>query len=408
MRKEVITITFDDGTQGTLTNEIVKGRIDVKAEYAGVNEFYYTEHVDNSWIVKKCIDGFCYNAVVIANKQTRKEAFAEICLSVRKNQARTAYTYIICTPTGEQYTVVATSETLAKECVRFNRGIELERLFVTEYWMSGDDKQSKAKIGEYADFIKEILPTPSDEPKTEEEEEAENEHFVKQMSESEPEYIGVEYRDALHMNNWKQYLLDTLYEGEKNHSEIYIVVSGECEVKGWYWNIKGAEQFHRFHGGKIIKVTSALFYLQNICNLYQEIIRNADLDGISIISQLINNGYRISAKNSPDYCLECLTEYCWLYETGELFRKHFGVRYSGTLCTYLNLTRNALDNKMDTEKTLLGFCKNMLYLADYAIFEFLTSVLDKRRDMIAKQKLNSFYGETVCIDNELDENNDNC
>lgn len=408
MRKEVITITFDDGTKGTITNEIVKGRIDVKAEYAGVKEFYYTEHVDNSWLVKKCIDGFCYIAVVIANKQTRKEAFAEICLCVRKNQARTAYTYILETPTGEQFTVVATSETLAKECVRFKRGIELERLLVKEYWMSGEDKQSKAKIGEYADFINEILPTPSDEPKTEEEEEAANEHFVKQMSESDPEYMGIEYTDALQMNNWKNYLLDTLYEGEEKHVEIYIVVSGECEVKGWYWNKKGAEQFQRLHGGEIIKVTSALFYIQKICDLYHEIIRRFDIDGMSITSQLMYNGYRVTDKNTPTYILECLHDYCWLYETDVLFRKHFGINYSVTLSTYLKLTQNALDNKKDTEKTLQGFCKNMLYLTDYAIFEFLTSVLDKRRDMKAKQKLNSFYGMTVCFGNEEDENNDNC
>lgn len=214
---------------------------------------------------------------------------------------------------------------------------------------------------------------------------AENEHFVKQMSESEPEYIGEEYMDALHMNNWKQYLLETLYDGDDKHAEIYAVVAGEYEVTGCFWFKKGAEQFHRLHGGKIIKVTSALFYLQNICDLYHDIIRNADLDGISIISQLINNGYRASAKNSPNYIFECLNEYCCLYETDALLRKHFGINYSVTLTTYLKLARIALDNKKDTEKTLLGFCKNMLYLTDYAIFEFLNSVMEKE-----------------------DENNDNC
>lgn len=377
MRKEVITITFDDGTKGTITNEIGKGRMDVIAEYAGVKEFYYTEHADSSWIVKKCIDGFCYNAVVIANKQTRKDAFAEICLFIRKNQARTAYTYIIGTPTGEQYTVVATSEELAMKCVHFKRGKELERLFVKEYWRSADDKQSKAKIGEYADFINELFPTPSDEPKTEEEEEAAHEHFVKQMTDPAPEYMGAEYTDALQLDNWKKYLLETLYDVEDKHAEIYIVVSGECEVKGWYWNKKGSEQFHRLHGGKIIKVTSALFYLQNICNLYKDIIRSFDIDGISITSQLINDGYRVSPKNSPEYCFECLQEYCWLAETDVLFRKYLGINYSVTLSMYLKLTQNALDNKKDTEKTLQGFCKNMLYLTDYAIFEFLKSVMEK-------------------------------
>lgn len=290
MRKETITITFDDGTQGTLTNEIVKGRLDVKAEYAGVREYYYTEHVDNSWIVKKCNNGFCYNADVIAIKQTRKDAFFEICLQVRKNQSRTAYTYIIERTSGEQYTVVATSETLAKECVRFKRGIELECLFVKKYWKSDDDKQSKAKIGEYADFINELLPTPSDEPKTEEMD-AENEHFVNQMSKVEPEYMGVEYTDALYMDKWKKYLLDTLYGLDGNHGKIYIVVSGECEVTGWFWFKKGAEQFQRLHGGKIIKVNSTMFYLHKICNMYQEIIRSCDEDGMSITSQLIHKGY---------------------------------------------------------------------------------------------------------------------
>lgn len=209
-----------------------------------------------------------------------------------------------------------------------------------------------------------------------EEEEAAHEHFVKQMTDPAPEYMEAEYTDALQLDNWKKYLLETLYDGDDKHAEIYIV-SEECEVKGWYWNIKGAEQFQRLHGGKIIKVTSALFYLQKICNLYQEIIRNADLDGISITSQLSNYGYIVSAKNSPNYIFECLQEYCWLYETDDLFRKHFGINYSVILSTYLKLTQNALDNKKDTEKTLQGFCKNMLYLTDYAIFEFLKSVMEK-------------------------------
>lgn len=222
----------------------------------------------------------------------------------------------------------------------------------------------------------EILPTPSDEPKTEEEEEAENEYFVNQMSELEQEYRGIEYTDALHMDNWRKYLLDSLYDGDDKHAEIYAVVAGEYEVTGMFWCKKGGEQFHRLHGGKIIKVTSALFYLQKICNLYQEVIRNADLDGISITSQLSNNGYRVS-ENTAIYIFECFQEYCWLYETDVLFRKHFGISYSVTLSTYLKLTQNALDNKKDTEKTLLGFCKNMLYLIDYAIFMFLTSVIEK-------------------------------
>lgn len=377
MKKEQMTIEFADGTKGLITLETIKGRVDVKAEYVDVRVFYYTEHVNNQCVVKRCNGDFCYDAVIIAEKATRKEAIAEIILDVRKNQVRTANTYILETSTGRMFEVVATSEHLAKKCVRFKFGVSDQDLSTKEIKKADETKQQKARIGEYADFINETLPTPSDEPKTEEEEEAAAEYFVKQMSESEPEYIGVEYMDALHMDNWKQYLLETLYDGDDKHAEIYAVVAGEYEVTGMFWCKKGAEQFHRLHGGKIIKVTSALFYLQKICNLYQEVIRKADLDGISITSQLSNYGYRVSAKNSPNYIFECLTEYCWLYETDELLRKHFGVNYSVRLTTYLKLARNALDNKKATEKTMFGFCKNMLYLTDYAIFEFLNSVMEK-------------------------------
>lgn len=376
MKKEEMVIEFADGTKGMLSMDTIKGRDDVKAEYADVRVYYYTEHVNNQWIVKRCNEGFCYDSVIIAEKATRKEAIEEIILDVRKNQVRTANTYILETSTGRMFELVATSEHLAKKCVSFKCGLAVENLSTKEIKKADETKQQKARLGEYADFINELLPTPSDEPKTEEEEEAANEHFVKQMSECEHEYMGVEYTDALHMDNWKKYLLDTMYEGDNRHSEIYIVVSDEYEVIGWYWFKQGAEQFHRLHGGKIIKVTSALFYLQNICNLYKEIIRSFDIDGISIKSQLINNGYRVSYKNTS-YIFECLQEYCYLYETDGLLRKHFGISFSVTLSTYLKLTQNDLDSNKEIEKTLLAFCMNMLYLLDHAIFMFLSSVVEK-------------------------------
>lgn len=189
VKKEQLSIKFIDGTSGTITTETITGRVDVKAEYADVRVYYYTEHVNNQWVVKRCNEGFCYDAVIIAEKETRKEAIAEIILDVRKNQVRTARTYILTTVSGREFEVVATSEHLAKKCVRFECAIKEENLITKEIKKADEIKQLKARIGPYADFINEFLPTPSDEPKTEEEEEeeAENEYFIKQMTEPETE-----------------------------------------------------------------------------------------------------------------------------------------------------------------------------------------------------------------------------
>lgn len=166
MKKEEMTIEFADGTKGLITLGTIKGRVDVKAEYVDVRVFYYTEHVNNQWIVNRCNEGFCYDAVIIAEKATRKEAIAEIILDVRKNQVRTANTYILETNSGRIFEVVATSENLAKKCVRFKCAIEEKNLFTKEIKKADETKQQKARIGEYADFINEFLSTPSDEPKT--------------------------------------------------------------------------------------------------------------------------------------------------------------------------------------------------------------------------------------------------
>lgn len=352
MRKEVITITFDDGTKGTMTNEIIKGRIDVKAEYEGVIEYYYTEHVDNSWIVKKCIDGFCYNAVVIANRQTRKDAFAEICLQVRKNQARTAYTYIIVATSGEQYTVVATSETLAKECVRFKRGIELECLFVKEYWKSADDKQSKAKIGEYADFINELLPTPSDESKTE------------------VEYMGVDYTDARRFNNWDKLMFEKLYDGKREHDKIYCNTS-YGKIFGWFWNKKGSEQFRRVFGGYMQEVDSYIYFIDEIHDMFLEIICGVETDEISIESQLIEKGYLQKVENKPEYIFDTLQSYTYLFELTELLLELEMKSYVKEIEKYLVLSNRDLLYKIkDPEKTILAFCKDMEYLTERIIADY--------------------------------------
>lgn len=158
VKKEQLSITFTDGTTGTITTETIKGRVDVKAEYEDVRIYYYTEKVGKSWLVKRCNDGRCYDTVNIAETATRKEAIAEIILDARKNQVRTAYTYILETISGRTFEVVATSECLAKKCVRFECAISEDKLHTKEIKKADDAKQLKAKIGGFADFINETLP----------------------------------------------------------------------------------------------------------------------------------------------------------------------------------------------------------------------------------------------------------
>lgn len=378
MRKE--TTVLNDNTTMTIEHTIGRCDITITAMIKGVlvsngvihveeepheeKAFYWIELEKSEWVIRLCVNGFFYyNSVEIGRTMTKKDAIQTV---IERHTSNHWYDFGYY---GECFVTEFEAQSISKVIADYEQSAFV---YVREY----DDRHLKVYPNGYV-FECESIEAPKNTIKSEEEEEAANEHFVKQMSESELEYMGVEYMDALQMDNWKKYLLDTLYGGEEKPSEIYIVVSAEYVVKGWFWNIKGAEQFHRLHGGKIIKVTSDLFYLQKICNLYQEIIRSFDIDGMSITSQLSYNGYRLSDKNSATFIFECLQEYCLLYETDVLFRKHFGINYSGTLSTYLKLTRNALDNKKDTEKTLFAFCKNMLYLTDYAIFEFLNSVMDK-------------------------------
>lgn len=170
VKKKQLSITFTDGTTGTITAETIKGRVDVKAEYEDVRIYYYTEKVGKSWLVNRCNDGCCYDTIIIAETATRKEAIAEIILDVRKNQVRTAYTYILETSSGRMFEVVATSECLAKKCVRFECAISEDKLHTKEIKKVDAAKQHKAKIGGFADFINETLPSHLDEGHVENEE----------------------------------------------------------------------------------------------------------------------------------------------------------------------------------------------------------------------------------------------
>lgn len=366
MKKEITEITFADGTKGTITTETITGRVDVKAEYLDVRVYYYTEHVNSKWCVKKCNEGRCYDTVIIAEKATRKEAVAEIILDVRKNQVRSANTYIFETKSGRMFEVVATSENLAKKCVRIKCCIDEKNLYTKEIKKADEIKQQKAKIGEYADFINEYLPTPSDEPKTEEEEEAAAEHFVKQMSDAEPEYMGIDYTDARRFNNWQKLLVEKLYDGNTEHDKIYCNTNNG-KVFGWFWNKKGSEQFKRLYGGDMQEVDSDIYFIDEMHDKFLEIICGVETDEISIESQLIYAGYLHAKENRPSYIFACLQLYTNCFELDMMVRDHHMQQHELSIQKFLKCTYRDLANNKDYEKSMLAFCKDMQYLTEQII-----------------------------------------
>lgn len=325
MKKEITEITFADGTKGTITTETIKGRVDVKAEYADVRVYYYTEHVNSKWCVKKCNDGRCYDTVIIAEKATRKEALSEIIQDVKRNQAITS-----------------------------------------------DSAE---------------LPTPSDEPKTEDDEEAAAEDFVKQMSEkgyfngfygkavnqmsdAEPEYMGIDYTDARRFNNWQKLLTEKLYGGNTEHDKIYCNTNNG-KIFGWYWNEKGAEQFQSLYGGDKQEIDSRVYFIDEIHDLFLEIICGVETDEISIERQLIEKCWLPDIKNRPEYIFDTLLSYTYMFELQELILEMKMKSYVKEIEKYLVLTRRDLLYKIkDPEKTILAFCKDMAYLTERIIADY--------------------------------------
>ena len=325
MKKEITGITFADGTKGTITTETITGRVDVKAAYNNMTEFYYAERIGRKWVVKICINGFCNDAVIMLNTKTRSDAISEIIQNVKRNQAITA-----------------------------------------------DSAE---------------LPTPSDEPKTEEEEEAAAEHFVKQMSEPEPdvntmiikqnlnsyygmtvnqksEYMGIDYTDARRFNNWQKLLVEKLYAGKTEHDKIYCITN-YGKIFGWYWNVKGAEQFQSLYGGDKQVVDSDIYFIDEMHDMFLEIICGVETDEISIERQLIEKCYLPDIKNNPEYIFDTLQTYTYLFELKELLTELKMKSYIKEIEKYLVMTnRDILYKIKDPEKTILAFCKDMEYLTE--------------------------------------------
>lgn len=308
MKKEITEITFADSTKGTITTETITGRVDVKATYNNMTEFYYAERKGNNWIVKICINGFCNDAVIMVSTKTRSAAISEIIQNVKRNQSITA---------------------------------------------------NSAE-----------LPTPSDEPKTEEEEEAAAEHFVKQMSEAESEYMGIDYTDARRFHNWQKLLVEKLYDGNTEHDKIYCNTN-YGKIFGWFWCEKGAEQFQRLYGGDKQEIDSRVYFIDEIHDLFLEIICGVETDEISIERQLIEKCYLPDIKNRPEYIFDTLLSYTYMFELQELILEMKMKSYVKEIEKYYVQTRRDFMNKIkDPEKTILSFCKDMEYLTERIIADY--------------------------------------
>jgi hypothetical protein len=325
MKKEITEITFADGTKGTITTETITGRVDVKAAYNNMTEFYYAERIGRNWIVKICINGFCNDAVIMVSTKTRSAAISEIIQNVKRNQSITA-----------------------------------------------DSAE---------------LPTPSDEPKTEKEEEAAAEHFVKQMSEkgyfneiygkavnqmsdAEPEYMGGEYMDARSLNNWNELLIEKKYGMVREHDKIYCVTS-YGKVFSWFWNVKCAQQFQGIYGGDILRVDSDLFFIERIHDKFLDIICTVETNELNIESQLIYAGYLNNIENRPAYIFACLQSYTQCFELEMMVNEMHLSQHELSIQKFLKCTYRDLANGKDYEKSLLEWCKDMEYLTERIIADYL-------------------------------------
>ena len=357
VRREEYGIRFTDGTHGIIITEFHKGVIDLQAEYEDVIVYYCVEHVGKSWNITRGFD-----KVNIGETATQKEAIAQIILDVRKNQVRSARTYILTTVSGREFEVVATSEHLAKKAVRFKCRVHEELNTKEIKNVSDETKQKKAKIGEYADFICENMHEPENTIKAEPD------------PEPEPEYMGIDYKDARRFDNWKKLLFDRIYEGDTEHDEMYAIISGDIKITGFFWNRKGAEQFHRIYGGCIYKIDSLLYYLYEFCEQYLGIINEFQTYEISIESQLIQKGY-LHKDQSPAYIFDTLQTYTNQYELDWILTNNHMMRYAEHMYQYCQMVFQDFAKGKDCEKTLQAFCHNMWYLTNSIVAKWTDSVI---------------------------------
>lgn len=185
------------------------------------------------------------------------------------------------------------------------------------------------------------------------------------------EYMGIDYMDARRFNNWIKLLLEKLYAGNTEHDKIYCITN-YGKIFGWFWSEKGAEQFQRIYGGDMQEVESNLYFIDEMHDLFLEIICGVETDEISIESQLIEKGYLNNRiENRPEYIFDTLQSYTYLFELTEILVELKMKSYVKEIEKYLVMgNRDLLNKKKDPEKTFLAFCKNMVYLTERIIADY--------------------------------------
>ncbi len=371
MRKEKRVL--NDNT--TMDIEYTKGRCDIEiiSNIKGVvisdgvieilekpyeeKVFYWIQFEGTEWVVRLCVNGFCYNAVELNRTYTKKEAIQTV---IDIHTSTHCYDFGFY---GEWFTTEFEAQLISKVIADYYQD---DFVYVREY----DGQHIKAYPNGYV-FECDDIEVLENTIKSEEEEEAAAEHFVNQMFDAEPEYMGIDYMDARRFNNWKKLLLEKLYADNKEHDKIYCITN-YGKVFGWFWSEKGCEQFHRLYGGEMQEVDSNLYFIAEFHDLFLEIICGVETDEISIESQLIEKGFLNNRiENRPEYIFDTLQSYTYLFELTEILNEMKMKHYVKEIEKYLMMVhRDLLNKKKDPEKTFLAFCKNMEYLTERIIADY--------------------------------------
>lgn len=370
MRKEIQVLNENT----TMTIEHTKGRCDIEitSNIKGVvvsggsieilekpheeKTFYWIEFDKTDWVIRLCVNGFCYNSVEIGRTYTKKDAIMTV---IDIHTSKHCYDFGLY---GDWFTTEFEAQLISKVIADY---YQEEFEYIRKY----DGQHIKAYPNSYV-FECDDIEVPKNTIKSEEEEEAAAEHFVKQMSDAEPEYMGIDYTDARRFNNWQKYLIEKLYDGNTEHDKIYCNTNNG-KVFGWYWNEKGAEQFQRLYGGDMQEIDSRVYFIDEIHDLFLEIICEVETDEISIERQLIEKCYLPDIKNRPEYIFDTLLSYTYLFELQELLLEMKKNSYIKEIEKYLVQTHRDLLNKIkDPEKTILAFCKDMEYLTERIIADY--------------------------------------
>lgn len=387
MRKE--TQVLNENT--TMTIEHTKGRCDIEITSnikgvvvsEGVIEilekpheekiFYWIEFDKTDWIIRLCVNGFCYNSVEIGRTYTKKEAIQTV---IDRHTSQHCYDFGLY---GEWFTTEFEAQLISKVIADY---YQEDFEYIREY----DGQHIKAYPNGYV-FECDDIEVPENTIKSEEE--AAAEHFVKQMSEPETdvntmiikqnlnsyygmtvnqksEYMGTEYMDARRLNNWKDLLIEKKYGMVREHDKIYCVTS-YGKVFGWFWNVKGAQQFQGLYGGDIGLVDSDLFFIDQIHDKFLDVICTVEIDELSIESQLIYAGYLRNMENRPAYIFACLQSYTHCFELDMMVREMNMQQAELSIQKFLKCTYRDLANNKDYEKSLIAFCKDILYLTEQII-----------------------------------------